>query len=200
MIPIPEHLAHLPVWHGLPIPTIASWSSEYPEQEWRWRYDHHVQRQAWFSIGEAGVGTPVLGRMNPQRQRRSASTLRCQVCDAALEAGRAWLAVGPGTRETVTVEGRVGTANVVYEPWLCAPCARYAVAVCPGLVGRRRTESLVLHRPRTHLLIMSTAYMDGPLAEEAKKVLPALWVKIAVSDGLTLQPNEFLGVDLEVLL
>lgn len=195
MIPIPDRMAHLPRWHGLPVPTIASWEGDYPEAAWTWRHDEHVDRVAWFPPDDTqGVGKPVLGRMHPPRQRRSAVLLRCQVCDAQLEAGKAWLVMAPHAGlETITVEGRQGKALVVHEPWLCAPCVSYAIRVCPGLVGRTRVDELMLHRPRTHLNIMSTAYMDGPRAEEAKRVQPALWVKIAVSDGLTLDPDEFLA-------
>lgn len=196
MIPVPDHLAHLPTWHGLPIPNIAAWEGDYPETAgWTWRHDPHVQRMAWFPPDDTqGVGKPVLGRMHPGRQRRSAMTLRCQVCDTQLETGQGWLVIAPNaTLQTVTVEGREGKALVVHEPWLCPLCVRYSIQVCPGLVGRRRVDQLMLHRPRTYLNIMSTAYMDGPRAEEAKRVLPALWVKIAVSDGLTLDPDEYLA-------
>lgn len=195
-VPIPQHLADLPTWHDLPVPTISCWAGELPETTWSWRHDEHVDRQAWFTPDwTAGDGDAVIGRQNPQRQRRSAMLYRCQVCDAEIPERRAWLVVSArATLQPVTVDGRRGKSLVVTEPWLCHPCAAFSISVCPGLIGRRRTDDLVMHRPNHWLNIMSTAYMDGPLAEEAKIVQPALWVKIAVGDGLTLAADDFLAV------
>lgn len=194
---VPRHLEHLHTWRGLPVPTVALWSSELPDSAWLWRWDPNVDREGLFTPGAPGAGDAILGRMHPGRQRRSAIAVRCQVCDAQLEPGvDAWVVVSQAsTLRQVTIDGRDGTATVVIEPWVCPLCLRFALAVCPGLLRRQREDDLVVHRPHTFLPIMATAALsEGPLAEESARVQPALWVKIAVSDGVTLAADEFLAL------
>lgn len=179
---LPDHLEDWPLRdeHGRPVPYINIWSGEMPETEWVMRYDPVVQAIAVQApAGRQGQGEPNFTKQEPKRQRRCAARRLCQVC--AQPAGpAALLALGSLSCSSVEVE-ELGTCTVVSEPWLCPPCAQFALAVCPGLIRRQRDEDLVLVRPRRTATIVSRAWIEGPLARESKRVQPVLWAKLAMA-------------------
>lgn len=128
---LPATMARLPRGRGgMPVPTVASWSSE------RWaaiRYDPVVDHVAVFTGGRHGRGRPVFGAMNEPRQRRAVMQRRCQVCDAQLD-DAGWLPAHDRLAEAqVEIGGR--TVDVTTEPPCCEPCARWAATGCPGIGG-----------------------------------------------------------------
>lgn len=126
---LPEHLRDRPVVHGLPVPHVASWSSE--------TWDGTVMDPVWgmaalSTAGAAGRGVPVWGAINEPRQRRSVGQGRCQVCDR------------PGTRTELqvlfsgglqTMVSRSRRLEVTAEPPVCPDCADWSRTHCPGLLG-----------------------------------------------------------------
>ena len=125
-----EHLARTE--HGLPVPYIASWSSEV------WgiaRFDPLVGRMALFTKGRQGRGRPVLGVVNEPRQRRCMIERRCQVCSGRMH----WFAPGavvpiisPGT---VEIGGKPHVS--VTEPPTCGSCWDWVKDHCPGVLRQR---------------------------------------------------------------
>jgi len=125
--PIPTFLQHLPIRRGLPVPWVASWSSEGQSTV---RYDPLVGRVAYFTKGRPGRGTPVFGVMNAERQRRAVLHGVCQICgDEIHEHG--FLPNHPGLVETTDNHG----GQYLIEPPCCEPCARWAALGCPGIAG-----------------------------------------------------------------
>jgi hypothetical protein len=136
---IPDHLWHLPTYHGLPVPWVAIWSDEKaepigarplgpdggivatgPNVEMRFG-------MIWVATNKR-TGTPVFGEVNSQRQRRCMLGPRCQVCGARIDGPPVWLIPdleehGPVWRErrwTVT-------------PPVCVLCADTSLLWCPHL-------------------------------------------------------------------
>lgn len=125
--PIPMHLRHLPTTSGgLPVPYVASWSSE------RWgiaRRDPLVgNRWALFSEGAQGVGRPLLASINEERQRRSVIQSRCQVCDRDRPRDELW--VTNMTQHTLILDGKLFSAT--HAPPTCGPCLEWSHHVCPA--------------------------------------------------------------------
>ena len=97
-------------------------------------------QQAVFPARElVGVTRPVFGVMEPSRQRRAVSEVRCQVCFAEL----APISESLGASSTVhwltdrlheprTMRGH----QLVLEPWVCDECLEYVLQVCPGMIRR----------------------------------------------------------------
>lgn len=166
--------------HGRPVPYINVWSAEMPETTWKMRYDPNVARLAISAPkGLQGVGEPNFLKQEPCRQRACATRHLCQVC--AHDAGPgALLAVGSLSAENVHVEQLGGAVTVITEPWLCPPCAAFALAVCPGLIRRQRNEDLVLVHPRRSTIIVSEAYLEGPDEQLHRQHRPVLWAKLAI--------------------
>jgi hypothetical protein len=158
----------------------------------------------------------VLGEMEPARQRRAVLDRRCQVCDVELGDRRRpngpwrrplWLAAirTPGVDEQGDVGTSVGGQTIrvgrrvvplIFEPWCCEPCLRYALLVCPGMIHRRAPEAaggppLRLLRVRDAQPVVVTARItgDGPVAGQVL----ATYVKIAVLDADIVLPEAFLG-------
>jgi hypothetical protein len=127
---IPDSMKDLPTYHGLPIPYVAEWSSE-TEFVVPPPVDLDYGMVA-VTKGMYGYGEPLLGAMQPQRQRECMTERICQVCHTKL--GNVVFMAGGNRLEWFT------------EPPCCLPCMRFAVQVCPGLVRGSR------HRVPSHRL------------------------------------------------
>ncbi|RTL26935.1 MAG: hypothetical protein EKK55_06935 [Rhodocyclaceae bacterium] len=119
----------------VPVPFVASWSSELPN------FTVHAdpvvggRRSLFRGGGRRGEGRPVFGKMDPGRQRLCVVRGLCQVCAGVIE-GPAWLAM---LLERATFQGR--SLPVVREPAACTRCMAQALALCPGL---RRSRPLII--------------------------------------------------------
>lgn len=131
---LPPNIDALPKTRtGLPVPHVAAWSSE---RTMRIANDPNIggNHPTLFSNGAQGEGEPVLGQMDVARQRTVVVHGRCQVCNVKLPARdrfvvTLWEKLPDGTR-------------LVREPWACTTCLAFALRVCPGLLGARRTAGL----------------------------------------------------------
>lgn len=121
---------------GYPVPVVAEWSSE-QELQLPPPVDPQFGAIA-VTRGEPGVGTAMLGNMEPTRQRHAMLATRCQVCDRDLRSSKFRFMAGGPMLDWFT------------EPWVCGPCMAFAVRVCPGLIrATRHTLPLVIHRVRS---------------------------------------------------
>lgn len=153
----------------IPIPYVAYWSDEL-DRDYVVRPDPLLDDQlALFSQGTRGVGRPVLGIMNEQRQREVVIQGRCQVCANLIKRKR-WL-VTFGQNEIVGGE----VVPLIREPWACTGCMVAAVRVCPGLKATRHLPILELHRWQVVVTMTSL-----PSRTEPDKVDPAAPVVIGM--------------------
>lgn len=112
-------------WRGVPVPYVAYWTSEterYVDSD-----KHSAGLPALFTRGKRGEGEPIWGKMHEARQRESCDLQRCQVCNCKLKGERAF---GIDRPSVTRYEGRV--YQVLTEPPVCARCAKYSMAHCPG--------------------------------------------------------------------
>lgn len=203
---------------GLPVPHVASWSSERTDRVGRDRYLATLGHfnPAVFSSGAQGRGRAVLGEMEPSRQRRAAIDRRCQVCD--IELGDRYRPNPPwrqplwladirvhGTDDQGAVSNDIGGQTIrmgrrvvplIFEPWCCESCLAYAIQVCPGLIkraagGNARRPPLRLLRVRDARPVAVTGRVlgDGPVAGQ----LAVTYVKLAVLDADVVLPDRFLA-------
>jgi hypothetical protein len=115
------------------IPYIAMWSSEH----WHEIKDcPYTYGPAIFSSGALGEGTPVLGKMNEERQRRCMVMGLCQVCTCNLHLKTKYFVSDAVGSE---VEGKGGQQILITEPPVCKQCFETAMQHCVGL--RRQVES-----------------------------------------------------------
>lgn len=114
----------------VPVPYVAAWSSE---SEYFIAADKNAEgREAVFTHGERGVGTPVWGKMNEVRQRETVWLRRCQVCNCKLKDERSFAM----DVQILFREGRE-VHQALTEPPACLACTRFALNHCPG---NRRIE------------------------------------------------------------
>ena len=137
---------------GRPIPYVAAWSNERqdilaPEP----LCENHL---AVFTSGGRGEGRPLLGEMDPARQRQCMELRRCQVCFRPLT--RLWMAE---LIEGSAVIGGVRRLPVLREPAACARCLRLALEACPHL---RKVKPAVLEVQEL-ILIATLCRPTGPL-------------------------------------
>lgn len=119
-------------WRGVPVPYVAYWTGE---TERFVDFDQHSGGlPALFTRGHRGQGEPVWGKMHEARQRESCALQRCQVCNCKLKGERSF---GIERPSVTWHEGKV--YQVLTEPPVCAPCAKYSMAHCPG--NRRHRAS-----------------------------------------------------------
>lgn len=128
---VPAHMVHLPTTKaGLPVPHVASWSSE------RWgsaKRDPLVgNRWALYSEGKQGRGRPLLASINEERQRRSVVESRCQVCDRQMAPEDLFLT--DMAQHNVVIHGKIH--SVTYAPPTCEPCLQWSSEVCPAFRGK----------------------------------------------------------------
>lgn len=172
---LPPHLARLqrdPAT-GWPAPYVNAWTSE---NEYECTIGTYMGRPAVCPPWSPGVGNLNFQAQHMTRQRHVMATRTCQVCqadDAPL------LVVGPGlSGKLLTIDGRRYVAFT--EPWLCRPCADFALEHCPGLIRRRRADALGAITVRNAPLLVSTGSHD--LWPQAGNGL-VMWVKVAVPVG-----------------
>lgn len=122
-------------------------------------------------------GLPILGRMNEDRQRDCMLTPRCQVCAYQLPQRGPWLFIAGAPVEDGGTGGapyrKLGLA--MREPAVCTPCARYALQVCPGLVGgHRKSGDLTVYtttRWTPHVeVVLPGRRLDGRVEQRASTV------------------------------
>jgi hypothetical protein len=108
MSAIPSHLAHRPVWHGMPVPYINVWGDERDEHKTVPMLDPVIGQLCWFNapLQLPETGEPDLGQQSLQRQRRVVIEGLCQVCGRPLPLGPRWLIAGRGTYERIEWNGR----------------------------------------------------------------------------------------------
>jgi hypothetical protein len=84
--------------------------------------------------------------------------------------------------KTIMFQGK--PTLVLTEPWLCGPCATYAVNTCPALIRRHRDKDLRLCKPTKFMFGYSQGWMEGPLEERSQKEMPAMWGELHVTEAL----------------
>jgi len=127
--PMPTRIARLPRdRRGYPVPYVSGWSSD-KDSEFKWARERVVLPQGITFEGSVvqvadtvGVGAPKLGVVEPGRQLDCHRTPRCNVCGEVI-----------GHRLTF-VGGRRDPQCFTEAP-LHRECARWALAVCPGLLA-----------------------------------------------------------------
>lgn len=132
----PDTMARLPRGRGLPVPYVASWSSEH----WHAiRHDPLVGHVAVFTAGRHGRGRPLFGVTNEPRQRLCVTRHLCGVCGQPID-GPGWLPHHDRLIEgQATLTGR--QVDVTHEPPCCEPCAYWSATGCPSI--SRRTPNLL---------------------------------------------------------
>jgi hypothetical protein len=121
-VTIPNSMRLLPVSkRGYPVPYVAEWSGEdnliLPPPV------HHVFGMVVDTDGKQGDGYPLLGQMQPARQRECMVQNLCQVCHRDLR------------NKTRFMAGGFTDPMWFTEPPTCLQCMVFAVQVCPGLVA-----------------------------------------------------------------
>jgi hypothetical protein len=163
---IPAHLAHLPVYRGLPVPWVAVWSAESvavkANIDSSGRFDptnlpRGVTRGpgglVMLSMGNQGQGkgVPDFGATQSFRQRSCMTRPRCQVCGRVIEGTPYWII--PDRDETKLrwdpVAAPPGT-TWTKQPPVCVLCRDTAPDWCPALrrVGydtQRATSRIVAY-------------------------------------------------------
>lgn len=188
---IPARLSHLRTdRRGIPVPWINRWGDE-DINRYEIRYDQAVRQPALF-LPDDEAGGPDFFHQNHERQRLAMVEGLCQVCGRPVPWSRRFLVVSGISVETVHVPGR-GEVVLISEPWLDELCATFALEKCPGLIRRRKADNLHLMpviRQRDVELVVSNGWVDGPLEEESKRVMPAMWVKAhLLSTAITVRPR-----------
>lgn len=179
---IPEWMGHLRTdRRGLPVPYVNLWG---PEDMARVRiaYDQHTDSQAVF-LDDSDQEVPDFTRQHMGRQRECMVIGLCQVCRGFVPWSRRFLVVSDMSVQPVNVP-QLGDVVAIHEPWLCQRCARFAIDVCPALIRRSREDELRLIPITSQMdvrMIVSRGWIEGPLEEESKRVMPAMWCKILLT-------------------
>jgi hypothetical protein len=116
----------------VPVPYVASWSSELPDFRVAPEPLLGGKPALFRGSGRRGEGKPVLGKMDVGRQRWCVLKRRCQVCAGRLD-GHGWLALVPDG-PPIDVPG-LGRVSAIREPATCTPCLALSLGACPGLRG-----------------------------------------------------------------
>lgn len=167
---------------GRPIPYVADWSSEVHETL---RPEPLAEnRLAIFSTGTRGQGRPLLGVMNPARQREVMVLSKCQVCRRRLT--KLWMV--ELIEASTVIRGR--TLSVLREPASCATCLRLALEACPHLRSARPNVLLVRDRELIITLCRPTGVLEGdPRVPKAGVVS---YIKAAPTDFVRFTHQQFL--------
>lgn len=138
---IPTHLLGLPrdPETGWPVPYVNRWTSENEHQA---TVGTWLGSPAFMWPDHRGVGAADFRSQHLNRQRIVMRDHSCQVC----RADRATLLIiGPGLSGQRIRYGRAGlpvTGVAFTEPLICSRCATFATEHCPGLIRRRRTDTM----------------------------------------------------------
>lgn len=167
---IPAHLAHLPVFDGLPVPWVAIWEAEQRLVAKWWpgsdgvipgRWTERRLGMLWVAVPNLQGGRPVFSMTHSQRQRRCMLGPRCQVCGVKIDGTPNWLipdipdhrSMWDGTSETS--EGR---SHLAVSPPVCDRCAHTAHDWCPHL---RRRPPIVARGHATPAFAMGDAFIPA---------------------------------------
>lgn len=152
---LPEHMQHLPVVKGRPVPWVTRWSEEAAAVTSNFR-----DSIAWVNVEgidvpvpdatkalRAKLGRPEIGRgdlgevqwafVESRRAFDSMMMSLCHVCGARMSADdwlvRAW--DGQHTPQGAVNQGSParGKKYVISEAPVCEPCAEFSATVCPAL-------------------------------------------------------------------
>jgi hypothetical protein len=179
MSAIPSHLAHRPVWHGMPVPYINVWGDERDEHKTVPMLDPVIGQLCWFNapLQLPETGEPDLGQQSLQRQRRVVIEGLCQVCGRPLPLGPRWLIAGRGTYERIEWNGR--PVGVMTEPWLCVPCLRFTRVTCPGIRRALREDipAVAMRVHRWSVLLSHASHDDHP------GTVAVLWAKVLLASA-----------------
>lgn len=179
MSALPSHLAHLPVWQGLPVPYVNRRAVGERSEDWGIRYDRVLREIAAHCADEPGA-PPDFRHQCIQRQRECILLGLCQVCKRTVPWPDRQVVVSSVSVEHVKVAGR-GSVPVVTEPWLCPDCAGFATTVCPELIRRRHDEDLhvvAMPSPAACRLVVSRGWITGRYEAVTKANPVAMWAKI----------------------
>jgi hypothetical protein len=162
---------------GIPVPYVNRWGAAEDPARIRVAYDYGVKGWGVF-YDDTDETIPDFTTQNMGRQRECMLAGLCQVCGKTIPDGERYLVLSTISTATIDIDGTPHV--VVTEPWLDHRCAILATTRCPALIRRHRMHDLTLipigHR---HLdLAVSTGWVDGPLEELSRTLMPALWVKI----------------------
>lgn len=178
---VPEHLGHLRRdRRELPVPYVNAWGPEKEELLFI-QHDIHVNHRAVFREEEPHA-EPDFTRQDMGRQRRCIALGLCQVCGE--DTGWPKLAiVGVDQRKAI-----MGDAVwlMIGEPFLCPPCAEFALTACPALIRRRLASEVslvIVDGQHQFTRDLSTGYVDGPLEAETRADPVAMWGSIMLPAG-----------------
>jgi hypothetical protein len=177
-VKLPEHLAHLLRWRGLPVPYVNRWGADERESDWGIRFDRNVGEIAAYMADQAG-GPADFRHQAIQRQRECVWLGMCQVCKRVLDWPDRRLVVSSVSVQTVEVEGH--RVPVITEPWLCPDCAEFATAVCPALIRRGRDEDLhvvELGGPADCRIVLSRGWIEGRYEAASRARQVVMWAKV----------------------
>lgn len=181
---IPQHLRHLRIDHrGIPVPYINQWGPQDPNRI-RIRFDANVNGPGLF-VDETDQTVPDFKRQCMQRQRECMTRGLCQVCSVPVPWPDRRLILAKSTVQILHVEGL--PFLTVTEPWLCPPCARFALTRCPALIRQASTSGLELidvTDPSMCAQLLAKGWVEGPLEAESKRLEPAMWVKLILKPEL----------------
>ncbi len=131
----------------VPVPYVASWSSEMPNFQVRPDPLLGGKLALFRGSGRRGEGVPVSGTMDVGRQRLCVLRGICQVCALPIS-GPAWMAL---FFEKADLDGQELT--VVREPPACTSCMATSLKLCPGL---RRQRPWIIEPGETAKLVTFT--------------------------------------------
>jgi hypothetical protein len=168
---LPEHLRHLPIFDGKPVPWVAIWTAERRGPTMTLARDGlvPVDRRDGYARQEFGVwciagptlteGTPEFGSTHSARQRKAMRELRCQVCGRSPKQGggkRLW---------TIPPEGgeheELWERNLVINAPTCEDCWRFVTQAdgpCP-YVARQKVPAFT--GPSTPWGLSGTVVLPG---------------------------------------
>lgn len=179
----------------VPVPYVASWSSEMPDLRVAPEPLINGKPALFRANGRRGEGKPVLGKMDMGRQRLCILRGLCQVCANPI-VGMAWHVL---LEEHALLDNGV-TVRAVREPAACTACMVLSLQVCPGL--RRDRPRIVWARKKVTLVTMTTPPIggvgpllpDGPeLVNQRREDAVIGYLKVILDDLMAnLSPDEFI--------
>lgn len=180
---VPPFLQHLRTDdRGRPVPYINRWG---PEDVRRLRIDDdpNIGGQPALFDDDGQELVPDFLAQNMQRQRECMALGLCQVCGRPMPWSRRFLPVSSISIDRISIGDRPAVA--LTEPWLDERCAEFATKVCPGLIRRKTAEDLQfveVTSKRQCVLTTSHGWIEGPLEQRSKLVMPAMWAKVVLLD------------------
>lgn len=136
---IPDHMSHLPVVGGRPVPWVAIWTGERhtrPDVNWTPKGIEcsgpvSFMNGMWWLTGEMHhVGVPLFGQTHSARQRRCMRVPKCQVCGVTGAGPLAWIVPNEATQRHYWDD-----LGAMINPPTCHPCLDFALNDCPHLAS-----------------------------------------------------------------